>query len=59
MELHVVINEQAHPLDHVRRLRDLALVFQQVSHDRLHDFEQQVALRLDVVVETAHLDADA
>jgi hypothetical protein len=35
MELYVVVHQQAHPLHHVRGLRDLALVFQQVSHHGL------------------------
>src|SRR5262245_40290567 len=58
MELDVVVDEETHPLDDVRLLRDLTLVVQEGQHDRLHDVEEELALRGDVVVKAADLDAD-
>src|SRR5579859_2636371 len=57
MKLHVVVDEQPHALDDVGSLGDLPLILDQVEHDRLHDVEQEIALRADVVVKAADLDA--
>ena len=44
VKLDVVINEEAHPLDNVGLLGNLALVLEKRLHDRLHDVEEQLTL---------------
>src|SRR5581483_3794512 len=58
VELDVVVDEQPHPLDRIGCLRNPPLVVKKLDHHVLHDLEEKISFRRNVVVQAPNLNAD-